>query len=331
MHLTWNRMAIASVALVAVSATSALADVKTQERTQVKFEGMLGRMAGLFGGKAVKEGVVSTVAIKGDRKMTTSGETGEIVDLTEEKVYRLDLDKKSYTVVTFDELRKQMQEAQRRARESAGGDKKEPQGKPEEPQVDVDFDLKETGQKRTISGYDTREVLMTVTVREKGKTLEQAGGLLLTSSSWLAPEIPGMKEQADFEMRYARKLYGDLVSVEAMQAMTAAVAMYPGMKQAMERMSKEKVNMTGTPLLTTMSFQAVKNPQQAQQEERESASGGGGGLGGLLARKIMKKKEDSPEQASGRATIMTSTTEVLKIATDVSPAEVAIPAGFKQR
>src|SRR5262249_36328960 len=149
-------------------------------RTQVKLEGMLGRMAGLFGGKAMKEGVVSTVAVKGDRKMTTTGDTGEVVDLAEEKIYRLDLDKKSYTVVTFDELRKQMQEAQRKAQENARqAQAQREQQKGQEPQVDVDFDLKETGQKRAISGYDCREVVMTVTVREKGKTLEQGGGMVL--------------------------------------------------------------------------------------------------------------------------------------------------------
>src|SRR5688572_25606492 len=47
----------------------AQADVRTDEKTQVKLEGMLGRMAGLFGGRAAREGVVSTVSVKRDRKM----------------------------------------------------------------------------------------------------------------------------------------------------------------------------------------------------------------------------------------------------------------------
>ena len=43
---------------------------------------------------------------------------------------------------------------------------------------------------------------MTVTVREKGKTLDESGGVVLTTDSWLGPDIPAMKELAEFEMKY---------------------------------------------------------------------------------------------------------------------------------
>ena len=36
--------------------------------------GMLGKVVNFFGGKSAREGVVSTVAVAGDRKMTTSGD-----------------------------------------------------------------------------------------------------------------------------------------------------------------------------------------------------------------------------------------------------------------
>ena len=55
----------------------------------------------MFGGKAARDGVTSTVAVKGDRKATMNGETGQIIDLAEEKIYDLDLKKKSYKVTTF--------------------------------------------------------------------------------------------------------------------------------------------------------------------------------------------------------------------------------------
>ncbi|MCU0251589.1 MAG: hypothetical protein MUE61_15390 [Vicinamibacterales bacterium] len=60
------------------------ADMKSRQKTQVKFEGMLGKMMGMFGGKSAKEGVVSTVAISGDRMMTVTGQSGELVDLAQE-------------------------------------------------------------------------------------------------------------------------------------------------------------------------------------------------------------------------------------------------------
>ena len=110
----------ALVLTLAVAAAPAHAEVKKEERNQVSFSGMLGRMFSFFGGKAAKEGVVSSVAVSGDRKMTTTGENaGQIVDLREEKIYELDLRRKTYKVTTSKELRRQMREAEEKARENA--------------------------------------------------------------------------------------------------------------------------------------------------------------------------------------------------------------------
>jgi hypothetical protein len=244
--------------------------------------------------------------------------------------------KKSYKVVTFEQLRQQLREAQEKAKQQAKAAEQET-GQPskEEPQVEVDFDLKESGQKRAVAGYDCREVVMTVTVRQKGKTLEEAGGMVLVSNSWLAPEITALREEMKFDQRYAQQVYGEVISVEAMQQMAAAMAMYPGMKDAIERMSKESVNMSGSPLLTTMTFQMVKGKEQLEQEKREGSSNEApptsvGGLLGGFGRKMAKKPAPPQPGAADRATIMTSTSEVLQISTDVAANDVSLPAGFKE-
>jgi hypothetical protein len=322
-----------ALSIVALSAASAQAEVKTRDKGQVKFEGMLGRMVGIFGGKAAREGVASTNAVKGDRKVTMNDSTGRIVDLAEEKVYELDLKKKTYTVVTFAQLRQQLKEAQEKAardaaeaqKEQAGKDKDKEQPKEKSPEVDVDFDLKETGQKKQLVGYEAREVVMTITVREKGKALEDSGGIVMTSDMWLGPEIPAMKELADFELRYWKAIAPEATGVSAEQ-MAAVLAMYPMLKQGMERMNKEKVNMRGTALSTVTTFDAVKGKEQmAKESESSSNSSGGGGLSGMLARKMMKK----PSEEKSRATIMTATTETLEISTSVAASDLEIPAGFK--
>ena len=321
------KVAALAVSLVVLAVTVTQAEVKTRDRSQVKFEGMLGRMVGLFGGKGAKEGIVSTSAVKGDRKMTTTDTTGRIVDLKEEKVYELDFKKKTYTVVTFAEMRQQIKDAQEKAqreaekapKEEAGKDK--PENKEKAPELEVDFDVKETGQKKPIAGYDAREVVMTITVREKGKTLEDNGGLVVTSDMWLGPEVPAMKELAEFEMRYWKAVAPETTGVSPEQ-MAAVLATYPMVKQGLDRLNREKVNMHGTPLQTITTFDAVKGAQQAAKETTDSSSGG---LSGMLARKMMKKEDSKP-----RSTIFTLTGETLEIATTVSPADLAIPADFKQ-
>jgi hypothetical protein len=313
--------------LVALTAGPAQAEVKTREKSLIKFEGMLGRMVGMFGGKAAKDGLESTTAVKGNRKSTISDVTGHIVDLSEEKIYDLDTKKKTYEVTTFEEMRRRMREA----REKAGKDAQKEQGKEEKPsepqkEYEVDFDVKETGQKKQLAGYDTREVVMTITVREKGKTLEDGGGVVMTADSWMAPTIAAMKELTDFEVRYWKQLQPDAPGLSAEQ-MAAVVAMYPMVKSAMERLQKESGKLSGTPLATTTTFESVKSKAQLSTQS-ENSGGGGGGMSGMLARKMMKKDAGD---AKARSTIFTMNHEVLEVSTSVAASDLAIPPDYKEK
>ena len=323
--------------VLALSAAGVRADVRTDEKSRVEFAGMLGRMVNMFGGRTAREGMTSTIAVKGDRKATMNDVTGQIVDLNEEKIYDLDLKKKTYTVVTFAELRRQMEEARKKAEEEA---KKAPEAEkpaerdPNQKEVEVDFDVKDTGQKKAINGFDTHQVVMTITVREKGKALEESGGLVLTSDMWMAPKIAAMQEIAAFDLKYAQKLYGPMMTGVSASQMAAALATYPMLKDAMTKMRTEGAKLDGTAIQTIVTTEAVKSPEQVAQDTKAAAdskpSGGGGisgRLGGMLARKIGPKPEDA---AKPRATFMTMNTEVLKVATTVAAEDLAIPAGFKE-
>jgi hypothetical protein len=329
------RVPVVIILLMCVASVATHADVRSEEKSLVKFEGALGRVVNFFGGKAAKEGLVSTVAVKGDRKFTSNGTTGQIVDLQEEKIYDLDLKNKTYTVTTFAELRKQMEEARRKAAEQASAEEEatpEEKGKPaEKPEVEIDFDIKESGQKRAINGFDAREVIMTVVAREKGKTLEQSGGMVMTTNTWLTEKVAGLSEVAEFDRRYAEKLHGPTM-LDAQQ-MAAAMAMYPMLQDAMTRLQKENVNLDGTAILTVMKVEAVKNPEQAAAaKEPEPAPTSVGGLGGRLARRMMRKNKDEADASTGgRATVMTMQHEVLKVTPAVGDADVALPEGFKQK
>jgi len=339
-----------AIAVLFLAAGCLRADIKTQEKSQVKFPGMLGKMMGLFGGKAMREGVVDTVAVKGNRKMTVSDTTGTIIDLDEEKVYDIDFKAKTYKVMTFDDLRRQMEQAQERAKneqakaQPASAAKSEPD--PNAKQMQIDFDLKETGEKKNINGFDCREVVMTITVREKDKTLEQSGGMVMTTHEWLAPKIAAMKEISDFDSRYATKMRApSYVAMPSADQMAAATAMYPMLKDAIGKFSVENVNMDGTAIQTIMTTESVASPEQQQQQQQQQQSAQksdnsssiptsvGGLLGGLGRRAVKNKTQPKePENTTaGRSTIMTMNHEVIKVVPDVSAADVALPAGFKQK
>ena len=249
-----SRLLLALAVVCAFGVTSH-ADVTTQQKTKVTFEGMLGRMAGMFGGKAAKDGIVSTVVVKGDRKMTVAENTAQIVDLAEEKIYDLDMKKKTY----------------------------------------------------------------------KGKTLEEGGGMVLATSSWLATDVPELEEIQKFDARYAAKFEGLMAAGASAEQMAAAMVMYPGMKAGMERMQNENVRIEGTALASTMVMEAVKSAEEMAQAQ--PAESGGGSLGGMLARKMTKKKADTEP----RSKVMTTDHQILSIAASASDADVAIPAGFKEK
>lgn len=315
--------------MAALLSSPLTADVRTREKTLIKFEGMLGRVVGLFGGKAAREGIVSTAAVKGNRKSIMHENTGQIIDIAEEKIYELDLRKKEYKVTTFAELRQRMKEAQEKTEKDIEREenREEPQPKQEPTKEwEVDFDAKETGEKKQIAGHNARQVIMTVTLREKGRTLDDSGGVVMTSDTWLGPDIAALKELAEFDARYYTKLYGAEAMGLAADQMAMVLAMYPMIKQASERLKSEGTKLQGTPLATDVKFEAVKSKAQLAEQQKSQESSGGGGLGGMLARRVKK-----PEPATARATIFSTQHEFQDVATSVDASAVAIPEGFKEK
>ena len=327
MTRSWT-LTISAVALAAFVTVPLTADVKTRQRTHVKLEGMLGKMYNLFGGKGAREGMASTVAVKGNRKAVMGDNGGQIVDLSEEKVYDVDGKKKEYRVTTFEEIRQRLKEQQERAAKEAEKEEGREEKPQEGPRKEWEFDFKadETGQKKQIAGYDTRQVIMTVTMREKGKALEEGGGAVMIADTWFGPDIPALKELVEFDRRYAEKLYGsDVMGMAADQA-AILLAAYPVLKDAADRLKKEGTKLQGTPLLTTTTFEAVKSKAALEAETNQQKESGGGGVGGMLARRMMKK-----EPPKARALIFTATNEYQEVSTSATAADVEIPAGFKEK
>ena len=65
----------------------------------------------------------------------------------------------------------------------------------------------------------------------------------MTSDMWLGPEIPAMKELAEFELRYWKAIAPETAGVSAEQ-MAAVMAMYPMVKQGMERLNRRRSTCT---------------------------------------------------------------------------------------
>jgi hypothetical protein len=332
-------VAVVACALTLASSTLS-ADVRSDQRVKFQLGGAMGKLINMFGGKGAREGVTSMVAVKGNRKATMSDSTGQIVDLTEEKVYDLDMKKKTYTVTTFAQIRKQMEDAkkdaEKAAREERSSEPSQPAEKdPNAKEYEVDFDIKNTPETKAINGFDTKKSVMTITVREKGKTLNESGGLVMTTDMWMTPNAPSTKDLAEFDRKYAEKLYGPMVVGASAQDLAMAMAMYPQMKPALDKMRAEGGKLQGTPILTDMRMESVPpgtaNATSAAlpAPEEPKKKGFGGMLGGLkkMAEEAQKNEGAKPQ----RAIILTTSVEMLKLTTDVDAASVAMPAGFTEK
>lgn len=328
---------ISVTGIALLTAATAFGDATVDQKVQLHFGGAMS-IVNVFGGKATHEGAQSTVVVKGDRKSSRTGGSGDIVDLAAEKIYRLDYDRKTYKVTTFEELRKQFEEQKARAEKEAKNSKKEDaQGT----ELDVDFDVKSTGKKETINGYSTHEEIVTVTVREKGKKLEQSGGYVLTADMWIGPKIAAFKEMTDFDRRYMQKLYGSAYSGADMAAMMSALAQTPAFAKAMKAFADKSQNFDGAPIRSVMTFEAVTGTngeaKASRRDDDDPSSAAAAAIGGLF-KKIQKKREASSDTAESskpsdpnRSKLFDSTTELLKASASASASDVAIPADFKQR
>jgi hypothetical protein len=315
------------VVIAVLVAPHALADVKTREKSTMKFEGLMGGiLTRMLGGG----GDTSTIAVKGNRMSMMNDSTGQIIDLSEEKIYLLDVKKKEYRVLTFAEMRKQMEDAKKSLQQQSENMKPEEKqalsdaGK----QLEFDADAKETGQKKNVAGQDTRQVILTIVMREKGRTLEEGGGLVMTNDMWLAERVPAMDELHAFYVKYFKAVFeGTFSGIDAQQA-NAVGAFLPGFAALSERMAAESKKLQGTAVMNTMTIEGVKSAEQMKAAASQQQQSRGGGITGAIAGGLMRGRGGAPQQ---RTKALTTTRELLSVGTTVADADVQIPKDFKER
>ena len=122
--------------------------------------------------------------------------------------------------------------------------------------------MKETSERKDVAGQDTRQVILTIVMREKGKTLEEGGGLVMTNDMWLAAKVPAMDELHAFYMKYFKAVFeGTFTGMDAAQS-NAASAFLPGFAALTERMATESKKLQGTSVMSTMTIEGVKSAEQ---------------------------------------------------------------------
>jgi hypothetical protein len=261
-----------------------LADASYKETTQITGGSIVGlmKMAGTFSSQARKadQPVTSEVYVSGNRMARVRPDGTEIIDLDARTVTHIDPVKHQYTTTTFDQMRQQLEQAQRDAEAKAKEAKPEAQKQPagEAPQnVDMSFDVhvRETGAAKEVSGLSTKEAIMTMALNATDKNTQQTGALAITNDMWLATSTPVYDEVRAFDVKFAQAMGQVFSGNRGMQGMQALMAQ-PGAAKGMEEMAKEVSKLKGVPILQVMRMGSTANgqPLPAASEAPLPASNG---------------------------------------------------------
>ncbi len=258
-----------TVVLSLAATTPLLADASYKETTQITGGSIVGmmKMAGTFSSQARKanQPITSEVYVSGNRMARINPDRTEIIDLDAGTITSIDTAKRQYTTMTFDQMRQQLEQAERNAEAKAKESKAEAQKQPADqpPQnVDMSFDVhvRETGAAKEVSGLDTKEAIMTMAMNATDKNTQQTGALAITNDMWLATSTPVYDEVRAFDQKFAQKMGQVFSGSQGMQGMQALMAQ-PGAAKGMSEMAKEVSKLKGVPILQVMRMGMTANGQ----------------------------------------------------------------------
>jgi hypothetical protein len=264
-----NFRKVAALGIILLANRLMFADASYQETTQITGGSMVAPLKSMsFLSKSMRDmlaPITTTTMIHGNQKAVVGKDSIEITDLDKETVTHIDPVHKTYTVVTFAQMRqafaqvpKQMQQAQDKAKQAPD--------QPQQPKSDLktsfDVSVKNTGVTKEINGLSAQEQLVTlqmhVTDPNAPPTQTSAVTYVVTTDAWITPDPPEVKEIQDFDKRFGQKLMEgvDLSAFKAQMTQMHDMSQNPGMSQmfagkpgsseAMAEMGKEMAKLQGT-------------------------------------------------------------------------------------
>jgi hypothetical protein len=347
-----SRLLAACVAGLLASA-AAHADVTMQEQMSLSGSGMM-KMANMSG--------TTTTIISGNRARTESnmrfesammrtfaggmGDHVEIVRLDEDKIFSLNPKKKTYTETTFAEQRAKMQEAMDAMSKGQASQQQATSGVDEsecewsEPKSE----LKRTGEKALIAGFQAERITITATQSCKSKKDGQVCDFGLAFDQWLAPGFEASAEAQNYQRAYAEKLgLGTASSRDFAERAQSMFGRYKGIwSELATRMAQ--VDVKGYAVKSGFALGVggpqCQNTQAVQQQGGPQAPPSiGGALGGALGGMFKKKQEQQPQQAAappptmagGLMPLMGMTNELVSISRDAAaPQAFDVPTDYKK-
>jgi hypothetical protein len=318
-----------NVLVLLLAVIPAQADFSYQETSKITGGMLAGMMkvAGVFS-KQAREPMQSTVALKGNRLAHRSSMRTSIIDLDSKTITEIDLQKKTYSVMTFEQMKQMLDSMAQKMH----------QQKPEA-QMDLKVSAKATGNSKQVAGYDAKEMLVRIEMQSTDEKTGQTGAMVVTTDLWITPMVPGYGEVREFY----KKMAAELNWTPGGNMFMARPDVSKGMAEAMKEIAK----LDGMPVYQTVtmgaagtgadSTQTAAAPpaQQTQTQQSSEKPSLGGALAGRfgLGRKKSQDSQPAQQQQSQAApgALLEMTTEYAGFSSAaVDPTLFDVPAGFKK-
>jgi hypothetical protein len=360
MHKLRSTALVLMGSILGFAAVTARADITIERTTSVDGVGAMA-FANMSG--------TSKTSISGDKSRTDSdmkmqskiigflarnavGPSAEIVLLDQDKLYHLNVNKKEYTEMTFEQLRAQMQKVSDQMNSSE--DKKQPSAVDQSKCVwlPAKVDVTKSGEKAQFAGYDAQRVTVTATQPCQDKETGAICEIALVLDQWNSADFAQSSEARKFYTAYAAKMGID--PSNSQDVSERAKALFSQYKGVWTEVAAKMQSVKGYPVKSSFTLGLGgpqckdSNSQQAQTNQTDNSPSGPSGIAGAVVGKLgglFQKKKDPAEAPAatpapavapvamppGDVALMTVSSQLVSVSTDgISADAFSVPAGFKK-
>jgi hypothetical protein len=271
---------VIAILLIAPLSVPALADFKYTDTSQITGGALMGmaNFAAKFSkdSRAAMQPTTTTHYIKANRMRTESSDgTVQIIDLDGRRIISIDNLKKTYSVMTFDEMKAAMEKAQQDAQQKMkDAQKTDPQAQNAQLQVTPKITVLPGSGTRVLLGQNTTETKIKMDMNMQATGNGQPGAqpastsgqpnnvtMTMTMDMFVAPTVPGYQEVGEFYKKMAK---------EVNWVPPSNIHIDPRMNQGMTELQKNSDALKGLPLLSYISM-GVPTPPNGDQSTAQNS------------------------------------------------------------
>jgi hypothetical protein len=274
-----------------------------------------------------------------------SGNEGEIIDLPQMSIYKMNHKKKEFEVVAIEKITPP--DMSEMGEESYPEEKEVEEEKPKEKsEIEIirsEFKVTETGQTKTINNFPSKEYnVLWLTEWQNNKTGEK-GIDSLSTIVWTTPITDHLKEAQKEEMTFSKAYMAKIgINIDEVQQQilgTHWLSLFNKMKEeektpqqrSYDKFVDEMNKIEGYPVIIDGKYYAIRpqlKPQEEEKEEETDITNVKKMFGGF-AKKALKKKSRKPKTLEPAFAYYTELIEYTP--TDINETDLQVPGNYKQK